>query len=127
MAYETLKVKGPVFMGTGGKDHDVPPAGQERLFTDACAAGSVIEHHVYPTLDHSGMVNGSLKDSTPFVKKAFAGEAIFGELQAGQLAGTPGSKWSPHGEQARRAGRDHEAGGPVCASGSARHLYEGIE
>lgn len=78
MAYETLKVKGPVFMGTGGKDHDVPPAGQERLFTDACAAGSVIEHHVYPALDHSDTVNGSLKDSTPFVKKAFAGEAIAG-------------------------------------------------
>jgi pimeloyl-ACP methyl ester carboxylesterase len=78
MAYETLKVKGPVFMGTGGKDHDVPPVGQERLFTDACAAGSVIERHVYPALDHSGVVNGSLKDSTPFVKKAFAGEAIAG-------------------------------------------------
>ena len=25
MAYSTLKVKGPVFMGTGGKDADVPP------------------------------------------------------------------------------------------------------
>jgi hypothetical protein len=78
MAYSTLKVKGPVFMGTGGKDHDVPPAGQERLFNDACAAGAVIEHHVYADLDHSGTVNGSLKDSTPFVKKAFAGEAIAG-------------------------------------------------
>jgi hypothetical protein len=78
MAYETLKVKGPVFMGTGGKDHDVPPAGQKRLVKDACAAGSVIEHHVYPDLDHSGVVNGSLVNSTPFVKKAFAGEAIAG-------------------------------------------------
>jgi dienelactone hydrolase len=78
MAYETLKVKGPVFMGTGGKDEDVPPAGQERLFADACAAGSVIERHVYPDLDHSGVVNGSLADSTPFVKKVFAGEAIAG-------------------------------------------------
>jgi pimeloyl-ACP methyl ester carboxylesterase len=78
MAYETLKVKGPVFFGTGGKDADVPPAGQGRLFTDACTAGSVIERHVYPELDHSGAVNGSLTDSTPFVKKAFAGEAIVG-------------------------------------------------
>lgn len=78
MSYSTLNVKGPVFLGTGGKDHDVPPAGQERLFKDACAAGSVIEHHVYPALDHSGTVNGSLNDSTPFVKKAFAGEAIAG-------------------------------------------------
>ena len=78
MSYSTLKVKGPVFMGTGGKDEDVPPAGQERLFNDACAAGTVIERHVYPALDHSGTVNGSLADSTPFVKKAFAGEAIAG-------------------------------------------------
>jgi hypothetical protein len=78
MAYSSLKVKGPVFMGTGGKDADVPPPGQERLFKDACAAGSVIEHKVYPDLDHSGAVNGSLADSTPFVKKAFAGEALTG-------------------------------------------------
>lgn len=78
MTYSTLKLKGPVFMGTGGKDADVPPPGQERLFKDACAAGTVIEHHVYPALDHSGTVNGSLADSTPFVKKAFAGEAIAG-------------------------------------------------
>jgi tRNA(adenine34) deaminase len=42
------------------------------------AAGSVIEHKVYPDLDHSGAVNGSLADSTPFVKKAFAGEALTG-------------------------------------------------
>lgn len=78
MAYTTLKVKGPVFMGTGGMDKDVPPPGQERLFNDACKAGSVIERHVYAKLDHSGTVNGSLVDSTPFVKKAFAGEAITG-------------------------------------------------
>jgi pimeloyl-ACP methyl ester carboxylesterase len=82
MAYSTLKVKGPVFMGTGGKDQDVPAPGQERLFKDACAAGAVIEQHVYPKLDHSGTVNGSLKDSTPFVKKAFAGEAIAGNCKA---------------------------------------------
>jgi acetyl esterase/lipase len=78
MAYSNLTPKGPVFMGTGGKDHDVPPPGQQRLFEDACKAGAVIERHVYADLDHSGTVNGSLKDSTPFVKKAFAGEPIAG-------------------------------------------------
>jgi len=81
MAYSTLKVKGPVFLGTGGKDKDVPPPGQKRLFNDACAAGSVIEHKLYPDLDHSGTVNGSLADSTPFVKKAFAGEPILGNCK----------------------------------------------
>ncbi len=78
MAYSNLTPKGPVFMGTGGKDHDVPPEGQQRLFIDACKAGAVIEHHVYANLDHSGTVNGSLTESTPFVKKAFAGEVIAG-------------------------------------------------
>lgn len=76
MAYSTLKLRSPLFMGTGGKDLDVPPPGQERLFIDACKAGSVIERHVYPGLDHSGTVNGSLADSTPFVKKVFAGEPV---------------------------------------------------
>jgi pimeloyl-ACP methyl ester carboxylesterase len=83
MTYSTLKVKGPVFMGTGGKDEDVPPPGQDRLFKDACKAGAVIERHVYAKLDHSGTVNGSLADSTPFVKKAFAGEAIPGNCPTG--------------------------------------------
>ncbi len=81
MSYSTLKVKGPVFIGTGGQDKDVPPAGQNRLVTDACAAGSVIEHKTYDKLDHSGTVNGSLADSTPFVKAAFAGEAIAGNCK----------------------------------------------
>jgi hypothetical protein len=31
MAYPTLKTAIPIFMGTGGKDLDVPPPGQERL------------------------------------------------------------------------------------------------
>jgi len=84
MAYSTLKAKGPVFMGTGGKDEDVPLPGQERLFKDACAAGSVIERHVYANLDHSGVVNGSLADSTPFVKKAFAGEPIAGNCKTAE-------------------------------------------
>lgn len=88
MSYSTLKVKGPVFLGTGGKDKDVPAPGQERLFKDACAAGAVIEHKVYPDLDHSGTVNGSLADSTPFVKKAFAGEPLTGNCK------TPGESES---------------------------------
>ncbi|MBF3727556.1 alpha/beta hydrolase, partial [Burkholderia pseudomallei] len=45
---------------------------------DACEAGDRIEWHVYPALDHSETVNGSLSDSTPFVAKAFAGEHIDG-------------------------------------------------
>lgn len=82
MGYPTLKIRAPVFMGTGGKDHDVPPAMQLQLGSDACKAGSVIEQHVYPDLDHSGTVNGSTKESQVFVRKAFAGERLEGNCNA---------------------------------------------
>jgi acetyl esterase/lipase len=78
MSYPTVKIGHPVFMGTGGKDRDVPPPMQQALVRDACAAGSPIEWRLYPELDHSGAVNGSRQDSTPFVRRAFAGEAIAG-------------------------------------------------
>lgn len=78
MSYPTVEIDHPVFMGTGGKDRDVPPPMQEALVRDACAAGSRIEWRLYPELDHSGAVNGSRPDSTPFVRRAFAGEPIAG-------------------------------------------------
>jgi pimeloyl-ACP methyl ester carboxylesterase len=78
MGYPTLAVKAPVFLGTGGKDHEVPPDVQMHLGADACAQGATIEQHVYPDLDHSGTVNGSTADSVVFVRKAFAGERITG-------------------------------------------------
>jgi acetyl esterase/lipase len=82
MGYPTLKPKGPIFMGTGGKDRDVVPGMQESLVKDACKAGAKIEWRLYPELDHSGTVNGSRQDSAPFVKKAFAGEKIAGNCKA---------------------------------------------
>lgn len=79
MGYATLKPSAPVFMGTGGKDVDVPPPMQKALIVAACRAGARLETHYYAELDHSGAVNGSLGDSTPFVKKAFAGEPLDGD------------------------------------------------
>ena len=66
----------PVFIGSGDQDHDAAPARQLALVRDACAAGSVVEAHLYAGLDHSATVNASLKDSVPFVRKVMAGEAI---------------------------------------------------
>ncbi|MGY2226368.1 alpha/beta fold hydrolase [Pseudomonas gingeri] len=77
-AYPTLKSDIPVFIGTGGQDRDVFVPDQKALVRDACAAGDRIEWHLYPQLDHSATVNGSLPDSTRFVAKAFAGEWIAG-------------------------------------------------
>ena len=74
--YPTLKFKIPVFTGTGGADIDVPTASQLALIANTCAAGSVVESHLYPGQDHNGTLNTSLVDSIPFVKKVLAGEPI---------------------------------------------------
>ncbi|CAE6864835.1 hypothetical protein R69746_08027 [Paraburkholderia aspalathi] len=81
-AYPTLKSDIPMFIGTGGKDIDVFTSVQAALVADACKAGDRIEWHLYPELDHSGSVNGSLPDSSIFVRKAFSGESITGNCRA---------------------------------------------
>jgi pimeloyl-ACP methyl ester carboxylesterase len=82
MGYPTLKISTPVFMGTGGSDRDVPPGMQLSLAADACRAGTVIQSHVYPGLDHSGAVNGSTKESSAFVEAVFAGKPVAGNCKA---------------------------------------------
>jgi len=76
LAYPTVKLAHPLFVGTGANDHDVPPPMQKAVVDAACAAGTVVEAHVYPGLDHSGAVNGSLGDSVPFVRKVMAGRPV---------------------------------------------------
>jgi pimeloyl-ACP methyl ester carboxylesterase len=76
MEYSTVHLPAPLFVGTGERDHDVPPAEQLALVRNACAQGSVVEAHLYAGLTHSKTVNASLKDSVPFVRKVLAGEAI---------------------------------------------------
>jgi pimeloyl-ACP methyl ester carboxylesterase len=74
--YATVKLPQPLFVGIGEQDHDVPPADQLALVRKACAEGTVVEAHLYASLNHSGTVNASLKDSLPFVRKVLAGEPI---------------------------------------------------
>ncbi len=76
MAYPTLALKHPMFVGTGDRDVDTPTQGQLALVHAACDAGSTIEAHLYAGLDHSGTVNPSFKDSVVFARKVLAGEAI---------------------------------------------------
>jgi len=76
LEYTTLKLAQPIFIGTGAEDHDVAPSSQLALVKDACAAGTVVEAHLYAGLSHSPTVNASLKDSLPFVRKVLAGEPI---------------------------------------------------
>ena len=74
--YPTLALAQPVFMGIGGKDIDVPTAMQQKLAQDTCAAGTRVQSQLYAELDHSGVVNASLKDSVPFVRKLLSGEPV---------------------------------------------------
>jgi pimeloyl-ACP methyl ester carboxylesterase len=74
--YTTLALAQPVFMGMGGKDIDVPTAMQQALVRDACQAGTRLQAHLYPDMDHSGTVNASLKDSLPFVRELLAGRPV---------------------------------------------------
>lgn len=74
--YPTLKLPVPIFIGTGASDLTPSALNQLTLMKDACDAGSVVEGHVYAGLGHSATVNASLRDSIPFVRKAFNGEKI---------------------------------------------------
>ena len=76
LEYTTFKLRQPIFIGTGEADHDVSPKSQHALVEKACAAGTVVEAHLYAGLNHGQTVNASLKDSLPFVRKVLAGEAI---------------------------------------------------
>ena len=76
MEYPTLKLAQPLFMGTGEVDRDVPPPLQLGLVRAACAAGTVVQAHVYKGLDHSQTVNASLPDSAMFTKAVMAGQPV---------------------------------------------------
>ena len=59
----------PIFVGQGLKDVDVPAPFAISLVTEMYLRGEPVEFHLYPKYDHSQTVNGSLKDSTPFVAR----------------------------------------------------------
>lgn len=84
LTYPTLKLAMPVFIGTGDQDTEVQPQLQKLLASDACAAGSTVEYHLYAGQDHSTTVNLSLQDSIPFVRKVFAGERIASQCPSAQ-------------------------------------------
>nr|WP_194300908.1 lipase family protein [Acetobacter oeni] len=76
MKYPTLKLAQPLFVGTGSADRDVPPPLQLGLVKAACAAGTVVQAHIYKGLDHSQTVNASLPDSAAFTEAVMAGQPV---------------------------------------------------
>ncbi len=76
MAYPTMKLAQPLFVGTGEVDQDVPPPLQYGLVKAACEAGTVVQAHIYKGLNHSQTVNASLPDSEAFTKAVMSGQPL---------------------------------------------------
>ncbi|MBF0876144.1 alpha/beta fold hydrolase [Gluconobacter cerevisiae] len=76
MEFPTLKLAQPLFTGTGTEDRDVPPALQLGLVKAACAAGSLVQAHLYKGLNHSETVNDSLADSAIFTNEVMTGQPV---------------------------------------------------
>nr|WP_239003492.1 lipase family protein [Nocardia panacis] len=62
----------PLFLGQGTNDTDVFLPLTLKLIADLETHGVRPEVHIYPGLDHSATVAGSLPDSMPFVARAFS-------------------------------------------------------
>lgn len=82
MGFPTVSFDTPIFLGTGGKDRDTPARMQAAFMRDACKAGSTIEAHLYPELNHRQVVPGSTRESLRFVRAAFEGRVIQGNCNA---------------------------------------------
>ncbi|GAA4483394.1 alpha/beta fold hydrolase [Gluconacetobacter asukensis] len=76
MAFPTLKLAAPLFVGTGSEDRDVAPQGQLLLVRDACRAGTTVQAHLYRGLDHSQTVMASLPDSAAFTRSVMGGMPV---------------------------------------------------
>lgn len=74
--YPHLKLSAPLFVGTGLKDQDVNPVAQQTLVQDSCAAGTMVENHIYPNTDHIETWLTSGSDAIHFVHQLLHGEKI---------------------------------------------------
>jgi len=85
LSFSSLRPNVPVFIGTGGRDTDVPPEGQRALVRASCAAGATVERHEYADKDHSGAFAASLPDAMNFVDRVLSGKSVPGNC--GSAAG----------------------------------------
>lgn len=93
--FPDVKIKTPVFTGTGLADTMAQTSTQYNFISAMCAAGTTVQPHYYPHATHSGAVNRSLADSPAFVRAVFAGKTVKNMCSALTPPGptqTPGSK-----------------------------------
>lgn len=67
---------GAVFMGIGERDSDAPSRLQLSLAKEACAAGTIVEAHLYAGMTHDAAVTMSLPSAMQFADKVLAGKPV---------------------------------------------------
>ena len=118
--FPDAKMPTPVFVGTGLADAAAGTTQQYNAVANLCAAGTLVEWHTYPGLSHNGAVNGSLRDSVPFVRRVLGEGAHYRdvcECGSGGAAGEAGG-W---GEVQRLVEPCRECRG--ARSGPQLHLH----
>ncbi|MBB2205352.1 lipase family protein [Gluconacetobacter takamatsuzukensis] len=96
MAFPTLKLAAPLFVGTGAEDRDVAPLGQLLLVRDACRAGTTVQAHLYKGLDHGQTVMASLADSAAFTRAVMTGAPVTPDCAP--VARAPDTGWTESGK-----------------------------
>ncbi|WP_227672415.1 lipase family protein [Komagataeibacter sp. FXV3] len=71
-----LKVKGPLFVITGGGDVSVPPGGVRDVARAACHNGISLAFRLYPGLDHDPTMANSTDDQITWIKDRFNGKPL---------------------------------------------------
>ena len=76
MPFPDVKIKTPVFTGTGLDDRAANPAKQYNFISAMCAAGTRVQWHYYPGKTHSSAVPAALADAPAFVKAVMDGKPV---------------------------------------------------
>lgn len=74
--FPDVKIRTPVFVGTGLADSDAQTSTQYNFVSAMCAAGVVVEWHYYPGATHSTAVLRSRADSPAFVEKVLKDKPV---------------------------------------------------
>lgn len=78
--YPSLALTSPVMLGIASNDSQIPPAQQEKLKQDLCAAGTVVSVHHY-RVEHSPLLNAAESEAQNFADRSLQGDAISSDCQ----------------------------------------------
>ncbi len=76
LAYSSMRLPQPLFVGIGAEDRDAPARLQLALVKQSCEAGTTVEAHLYAGMSHFAAVNRSVADAIRFADRVLGGEAV---------------------------------------------------